>query len=193
MDSSTEPSARICREIVEYVRLSGLVRSPVSRLLSSRLTFGGSTYISLGSDYSAIKRDNIPRATHVYDGIHLLMNASYPSAVRASGRKPHVEGVDTPESVKVVAGHPQDLSSEECNVYIQGKDDVPAISRKSEIGFGYATDPHVANFLECARAGKMPTAPMALRFPAAFVLQMANMSVRRGRQRCNATPPKAER
>ncbi|MDQ6666026.1 MAG: Gfo/Idh/MocA family oxidoreductase, partial [Acidobacteriota bacterium] len=170
------------------------------------------------------------QGAHVYDGIHLLMNASYPSAVNASGGKPHVfgvgvQGVDTPESVTVIAEYPQDflgvftvnyaamhyqakndqlnqldggkarmdISREECKVYLQGKEDVPAISQKSERGFGYATDLHVANFLECVRTRKTPTAPMALGFPAALVVQMANMSMRQGRcMKWNAAARKVE-
>ncbi|MDX1981002.1 MAG: Gfo/Idh/MocA family oxidoreductase, partial [Bryobacteraceae bacterium] len=49
------------------------------------------------------------QGAHVYDGIHLLMNASYPSAVTAAANRPHKEGVDTPESVVVTAEYPQDF------------------------------------------------------------------------------------
>jgi len=49
------------------------------------------------------------QGAHVYDGIHLLMNASYPIAVNASAGKPHKDGVDTPESVVVVAEYPEDF------------------------------------------------------------------------------------
>lgn len=154
------------------------------------------------------------QGAHVYDGIHLLMNASYPVAVNASGGKPHVNGVDTPESATVIAEYPEDflgvftinyaamryqskndqlnqldgdqarmdVSREECRVYLQGKEDTSAIVSKSERGFGYATDLHVANFLECIRTRKTPTAPMYLGFQAALVVQMANMSLRQGRR-----------
>jgi predicted dehydrogenase len=165
------------------------------------------------------------QGAHVYDGIHLLMNASYPAAVNASGGKPHVQGVDTPESVTVVAEYPEDflgvftinyaamryqnrndqlnqldgdkarmdVSREECKVYMQGAEDTPAIARKSERGFGYATDLHVANFLDCVRTRKTPTAPIYLGFQAALVVQMANMSMRQGRRmRWNQTTRKVE-
>lgn len=49
------------------------------------------------------------QGAHVYDGIHFLMNASYPLAVNASAGKPHKEGFDTPESVVVVAEYPEDF------------------------------------------------------------------------------------
>ena len=42
--------------------------------------------------------------------------------------------------------------------------DVPALVRKSERGFGYATDLHVRNFLECVKTRKEPTAPMRVAF-----------------------------
>ena len=38
----------------------------------------------------------------------------------------------------------------------------PAIEKKSPKGFGYATDLHVQNFLDCVRTRKTPTAPMSL-------------------------------
>lgn len=59
------------------------------------------------SDYSGgIVAD---QGAHVYDGIHLLMNASYPSAVNASAGRVHKPGVDTPESVVVIAEYPEDF------------------------------------------------------------------------------------
>lgn len=165
------------------------------------------------------------QGAHVYDGIHLLMNASYPKAVTAMGGKPHVEGVDTPESATVVAEYPEDflgvftinyaamrypgkndqlnqldgdkgrmdVSREECKVYLQTADETPVINRKSVRGFGYATDLHVENFLECVRTRKTPTAPIHLGFQAALVVQMANMSMQQGRRiRWNATARKVE-
>ncbi len=49
------------------------------------------------------------QGAHVFDGIHLLMNASYPLAVNASAGKVHKTGVDTPESVVVIAEYPEDF------------------------------------------------------------------------------------
>jgi predicted dehydrogenase len=49
------------------------------------------------------------QGAHVYDGIHMLMAASYPLAVTAAAGKPHKDGVDTPESVVVTAEYPEDF------------------------------------------------------------------------------------
>ena len=49
------------------------------------------------------------QGAHVFDGIHLLMNASYPLAVTAAAGKPHRAGYDTPESVVVTAEYPEDF------------------------------------------------------------------------------------
>ena len=154
------------------------------------------------------------QGAHVYDGIHLLMNASYPVAVTAAAGKPHRAGFDTPESVVVTAQYPEDflgvfsinygamkykskndqlnqfdgdaarmdIGREELNVYAQGNEDVVALNRKSEKGFGFATDLHVANFLDCVRTRKKPTAPMVLGFQACLVVQMANISLKTGKR-----------
>lgn len=59
------------------------------------------------SDYSGgIVAD---QGAHVFDGIHMLMGAGFPSAVNASAGKPHKEGVDQPESVVAIAEYPQDF------------------------------------------------------------------------------------
>ncbi len=50
------------------------------------------------------------QGAHVFDGIHLLMNAGFPLAVNASAGRPHkAGGVDMPESVVVVAEYPEDF------------------------------------------------------------------------------------
>jgi predicted dehydrogenase len=165
------------------------------------------------------------QGAHVYDGIHLLMNAGYPLAVNASAGKPHKDGVDTPESVVVTAEYPEDfiaifsinyaamryksrndqlnqldgdkarmdIGREECNVFMEGAEDTPAITKRSEKGFGFATDLHVANFLDCIRTRKEPTAPMRLGFQAALVVQMANLSLRQSRRlKWNPTTQRVE-
>jgi len=165
------------------------------------------------------------QGAHVYDGIHMLMAASYPIAVTAAAGKPHKAGADMPESVVVTAEYPEDfigvftinyaamkymprndqlshldgdkgrldIGREEFRVYMQGSEGTPATTRKSAEGFGKATDLHVQNFLECVRTRKAPTAPMALGFQAALVVQMANISIREGRRvRWNATQQKVE-
>jgi predicted dehydrogenase len=154
------------------------------------------------------------QGAHVYDGIHLLMGASYPLAVTAAAGKPHKEGYDTPESVVVTAEYPEDfigvfsvnyaamryrtrndqmnhldgdkarmdIGREDFKIYLQGAEETPAISKTSPRGFNYATDLHVANFLECVRKRTRPAAPMALGFQAALVVQLANMSLKAGRR-----------
>jgi predicted dehydrogenase len=165
------------------------------------------------------------QGAHVYDGIHLLMNAGYPLAVNATGGKAHAPGGDTPESVVAIAEYAEDflgiftinyaamkyklrndqlnqldgdkarmdIAREDYKVFMQGAEDAPAQSKVSEKGFGYATDLHVANFLECVRTRKTPTAPMRVAFQAALVVQMANLSMKHGRRvRWNRQTSKVE-
>lgn len=165
------------------------------------------------------------QGAHVFDGIHMLMGAGFPSAVNASAGKPHKPGVDQPESVVVIAEYPEDfiaafsinyaamtyklrndqlnqldgdqarmdIGREELRVYPRGAEEQPSLERKSERGFGYATDLHVQNFLDCVRTRKTPTAPMHLAFQAALVVQMANLSLQRGRRlRWNAAATRVE-
>lgn len=165
------------------------------------------------------------QGAHVYDGIHMLMAASYPIAVTAAAGKPHKAGADMPESVVVTAEYPEDfigvftinyaamkyrprndqlnhldgdkgrldIGREEFRVYTQGLEETPAMIRTSAEGFGKATDMHVQSFLECVRTRKAPTAPMALGFQAALVVQMANISIKQGRRvRWNVTQQKVE-
>src|SRR3954468_12500121 len=165
------------------------------------------------------------QGAHVFDGIHMLMGAGYPSAVNASAGKPHKAGVNQPESVVAIAEYPEDfiatfsvnyaamqyrtrndqlnqldgdaarmdIGREELKVFNKGAEDAPVITGKSERGFGYATDLHVQNFLECVRTRKTPTAPMRIAFQAALVVQMANLSLKQGRRiRWNAAAQKVE-
>jgi predicted dehydrogenase len=75
-----------------------------------------------------------------------------------------------------------DIGREELRVFLKGAEEQPAIEKKSEKGFGWATDLHVQNFLECIRTRQTPTAPMKLAFQAALVVQMANLSLKQGRR-----------
>jgi predicted dehydrogenase len=75
-----------------------------------------------------------------------------------------------------------DIGREECRVYREGSENEPSVALRSERGFGYATDLHVQNFLECVRTRKTPTAPMAKGFQAALVVQLANRSLKEGRR-----------
>jgi predicted dehydrogenase len=86
-----------------------------------------------------------------------------------------------------------DIGRETCRVFAEGKEEAPSIERTSAKGFGWATDLHVQNFLDCVRTRKKPTAPMALGFQAALVVQMANLSLRQGRRlKWNAATSKVE-
>ncbi len=59
------------------------------------------------SDYSGgIVMD---QGAHIYDAIHMIMDAGYPSAVSAAAGRPHKPGVDLPESWVVTAEYPEDF------------------------------------------------------------------------------------
>jgi predicted dehydrogenase len=75
-----------------------------------------------------------------------------------------------------------DIAREELRVFLKGAEQEPAIVRKSEKGFGYATDLHVQNFLQCVRTRQRPAAPVKLAFQAALVVQMANISLKEKRR-----------
>jgi predicted dehydrogenase len=165
------------------------------------------------------------QGAHVFDGIHLLMNAGYPLAVNSSAGRVHKQKVDTPESVVVIAEYPEDflavfsinyaaihyeprndqlnqldgdqarldVGREDFKVYRQGNEAQLEVAQHSELGFGHATDLHVANFLECVKTRQTPTAPMRLGFQAALVIQMANMALKQGRRlRWNAQTNQVE-
>lgn len=154
------------------------------------------------------------QGAHVFDGIHMLMNASYPLAVTAASGRPHRPGVDTADSVVVTAEYPEDfigvfsinyaamryqsrndqlnqldganarmdIGREYCRVFVAGKEEEVLIEKRSARGFGFATELHVRNFLECVRTRRKPTAPMSLGFQAALVVQLANRSLKEGRR-----------
>jgi predicted dehydrogenase len=165
------------------------------------------------------------QGAHVFDGFHMLMDASYPLAVTAAGGRPHRAGVDTADSVVVTAEYPEDflgvfsinyaamkyaskndqlnqldgtkarmdIGRETCRVYAAGKEEEVHLERRSARGFGFATELHVRNFLECIRTRQKPTAPVALGFQAALVVQLANLSMKHGRRmRWNAKEWKVE-
>ena len=75
-----------------------------------------------------------------------------------------------------------DIGREELKVFLKGAEDQPALEKKSEKGFGWATDLHVQNFLQCVRTRQTPTAPVKLAFQAALVVQMANLSLKNSRK-----------
>ncbi len=165
------------------------------------------------SDYSGgIVAD---QGAHVFDGIHLLKDLGFPSAVNASAGTVHIEKVDTPEAVVVAAEYTPDdflavftinytamkyyyrndqlnqydgdearldIGREEFSVFKRGAEDTPAIKEVSPFKFSHASEVHVANFLECVRTRKAPTAPPEKGFQAALVVQLANVSLREGRR-----------
>ncbi len=154
------------------------------------------------------------QGAHAFDGIHLLMNASYPLAVTASAGKVQKPEFDTPESMVTIAEYPEeflgiftinyaamkykskndqltqldgdlarmDIGREECKVFRQGEEDAPAILKTSARGFGFATEVHVRNFLDCVRTRQTPTAPMRLGFQACLITMLANISRKTGRR-----------
>jgi len=176
------------------------------------------------SDYSGgIVAD---QGAHVFDAIHLIMRAGFPSAVNASAGRVHTPKVDTPESVVVAAEYDAedfvavftinyaamkyyyrndqlnqydgdrarlDIGREEFAVYDQGAEDKPAVKEVSPFRFSHASEVHVANFLECVRTRRQPTATVELGFQAALVVKLANISLRKGRRvRWNAAEMRLE-
>jgi len=86
-----------------------------------------------------------------------------------------------------------DIGREELKIFPKGAEEEPVLTRKSERGFGYATDLHVQNFLECIRTRKETAAPMRVAFQAALVVQMANLALKQGRRlRWNAVAGRVE-
>ncbi len=51
----------------------------------------------------------IDQGAHIFDSIHMIMDAGYPTAVNASAGRVHKPGADTPESVVVAAEYPEDF------------------------------------------------------------------------------------
>ena len=86
-----------------------------------------------------------------------------------------------------------DIGREAFALYEQAGEDKPATAYQSAKGFGYATDLHVANFLDSIRTRAKTTAPIALGFQSTLVVQMANLSLKHGREvRWNADAQKVE-
>jgi hypothetical protein len=86
-----------------------------------------------------------------------------------------------------------DIGREDLKVFEKGAEEEPAFAKASAKGFGYATDLHVQNFLECIRTRKTPTAPMRVGFQAVLVVQMANLSLQQSRRlRWNNSTQKVE-
>lgn len=108
------------------------------------------------------------------------------AAMRYQGRNDQLNQLDGDDAR-------MDISREEIKVFLKGAEDQAAIHKKSAKGFGWATDLHVQNFVECVRTRKTPTAPMSVAFHAALVVQLANLSLKFGRRmRWNAATQKVE-
>jgi predicted dehydrogenase len=152
------------------------------------------------------------QGAHIYDGIHLVMDAGYPTAVNASSGRPHKPGVDLPESVVVAAEYPQDFvavftinyaamkyknPNDQINQFDgdQARMDVgrgtlkvfkqgaeEEAAMEASGSFDKASEKHVENFLECVRTRAEPNAPVEKGFHAALVVQMANISLKLGRR-----------
>ena len=85
-----------------------------------------------------------------------------------------------------------DIGRESFSLYRRGEEEKAAISETSG-GFDKATEAHVANFLECVRTRATPNAPVEKGFQGALIVQMANISLRRGRRvRWNSRDRKVE-
>lgn len=74
-----------------------------------------------------------------------------------------------------------DIGRESFAVYKRGEEEKAAISETSG-GFDKASEAHVANFLECVRTRATPNAPVEKGFQGALIVQMANLSLTRGRR-----------
>jgi len=108
------------------------------------------------------------------------------AAMRYKGRNDQLNQLDGDQAR-------MDIGREELRVFKEGAEEAPVLEKKSERGFGYATDLHVQNFLDCVRTRKRPTAPIELGFQAALVVQMANLSLDKGRRmRWNARARRVE-
>jgi predicted dehydrogenase len=174
------------------------------------------------SDYSGgVAAD---QGAHVFDGITMLMGATYPVGVTASANKTQRPGVDTPETMVVAAEYPEeflavfsinyaamrykpvndqlnqfdgnkarlDIGREHYAVYNLGAEDQPVL-RETSGGMSKASEDHVRNFLECVRTRATPNATVESGFQAVLVLQMANLSLRKGtRVRWNRAQMKIE-
>jgi len=86
-----------------------------------------------------------------------------------------------------------DIGREDLALYPQSSEKNPSTTYKSAQGFGYATDLHVQNFLQCIQTRHKPSAPIALGFQATLAVQMANLSLKHGREiRWNSSARKIE-
>jgi len=98
LNSRTEPSRQAFRGPIDWKQWLG----PAPDAPEDPLTFFN--WRSLAAYSGGIAQD---QGCHIFDSIHLIMDAGYPVSVNATALRPHVEGMDLPESVVVAAEYPQ--------------------------------------------------------------------------------------
>ena len=69
-----------------------------------------------------------------------------------------------------------DIGREDLRVYRKGAEEQVAFESKSEKGFAYATDLHVANFLECVRTRKLPNGDVLIGHRSAQASHLGNLA-----------------
>ena len=152
------------------------------------------------------------QGAHIYDGIHLIRDVGFPTAVNASSGKVHSTEGETPETVVMAAEYADDFLGvftinyagmhypnrlDQLNQFDGEvarmdvgreflsvyKQAEPETPAITDSGnVDMATDAHIQNFLECVRTRKQPNATIEKGFQAALVIQMANLSLETGRR-----------
>ena len=100
LNSRTQPRRDEFRGPIDWQGWLG----PAQAVPKDPLTFFN--WRSLSAYSGGIAQD---QGCHIFDSIHLIMDAGYPVSVNATALSPHVEGMDTPESVVVAAEYPNDF------------------------------------------------------------------------------------
>ncbi|MDE0103663.1 MAG: Gfo/Idh/MocA family oxidoreductase [Bryobacterales bacterium] len=100
LNSRTQPRRDEFRGPIDWQGWLG----PAPAVPQDPLTFFN--WRSLSAYSGGIAQD---QGCHIFDSIHLIMDAGYPVSVNATALSPHVEGMDTPESVVVAAEYPNDF------------------------------------------------------------------------------------
>ncbi|MDE0625868.1 MAG: Gfo/Idh/MocA family oxidoreductase [Bryobacterales bacterium] len=100
LNSRTEPRRSPFEGPIDWKAWVG----PAPEVPKDPLTFFN--WRSLSAYSGGIAQD---QGCHIFDSIHLIMDAGYPISVTASALEPHVEGMDLPESVVVAAQYPDDF------------------------------------------------------------------------------------
>ena len=100
LNSRTEPRRAPFTGPIDWQAWLG----PAATVPKDPLTFFN--WRSLSAYSGGIAQD---QGCHIFDSIHLIMDAGFPVSVNATALEPHVEGMDQPESVVVAAEYPGDL------------------------------------------------------------------------------------